>query len=499
MVIDSLVLEFGLDASKFNQAQKDAINALRRFEEQATRSGKNIEAEGARFDAFFGRLKAQAIGLFGALMGARGIEQFVRQITTADAALGRAAHTMNMSTEQLSIWQGVAKASGGSAESMTGAMQGLTDEMYKLAVGIPSNILPALYALHVDFRKSNGELKTAGELMLDLNAAVQGMNPAEARVKLQALGLPPDVINTLLLGRGALRGLLAEQERIAAVSKQSAEASAGLVESWSQAEDAATNFGRALRDETAPALKLALDGIKEVFVWMKGNKVAFGDLAGIFLNPISGIATMLGRLAGRGIRAGGGNATEASVPPITGPAASRGLTLGPTAGAASPATQAAMDALAGLAGINRVTALNDAFHSGLGGLHPLGRALDLTVEGGKANSEAVAAAVRARLAAAGIDATVSNEYVKPSPHATGGHLHISLRPPAAAGAGAVPSAASVRPAGGGASTSTHTTTQSFSINITAPSGDGAAIGQAVVEQLRRWGAVAGQANYGQGG
>ena len=37
-----------------------------------------------------------------------------------------------MSAEELSAWQGVARQTGGSAESMTGALQSLTDQINTL-------------------------------------------------------------------------------------------------------------------------------------------------------------------------------------------------------------------------------------------------------------------------------------------------------------------------------------------------------------------------------
>lgn len=98
----------------------------------------------------------------------------------------------------------------------------------------------------------------------------------------------------------------------------------------------------------------------------------------------------------------------------------------PNAGIASPQAQQVLDLLAGMGGIERVTALNDSYHQRIGhGAHTQGNAIDLTLKDPARSAEA-AVAIQARLRAAGINVKVLDEYKSPSANATAGHLHIGL-------------------------------------------------------------------------
>ena len=74
--------------------------------------------------------------------------------------------------------------------------------------------------------------------------------------------------------------------------------------------------------------------------------------------------------------------------------------------------------------IRELTAGNDSYHPA-GDVHADGRAGDFNLAPG-ANHAEVAARIRAKLKAAGIRATVSDEYASPSRRATAGHIHVSI-------------------------------------------------------------------------
>src|SRR5215472_1028897 len=146
-VIDSLVVELGLDASKFTQQQKDALEALRRFETQSVRSAKVIEAQTDRLVDAFSALKKQALGLVTVFLGGRGIKDFVDYVSRLDAATGRSARTMNISTRELSNWQGVAEQTGGTAAGMTASLAAMSQSLNMVALTGQASFLPVLNRL----------------------------------------------------------------------------------------------------------------------------------------------------------------------------------------------------------------------------------------------------------------------------------------------------------------------------------------------------------------
>jgi hypothetical protein len=137
-------------------------------------------------------------------------------------------------------------------------------------------------------------------------------------------------------------------------------------------------------------------------------------------------------------------------------------------GAGLEGTHAGMRALAAdlhsIPGFNRITAGNDQFHKGRPSAHSRGLALDFTVSD-KAQAAAAAEQVRQKLRAMGINATVIDEYSRPSPFSTGGHIHVQFATEADAaryaasragrpGAGSAASAASLGAQAGAGVTNT---------------------------------------------
>src|ERR1700688_5048693 len=133
-VIDSLIVQLGLDPSRFNQGQKDAMNALQQLIQRSQRGGEEIEGQGMKTAEFFATMKRSALGMLAVFLGGREIKEFVGYVTNLDASTSRLARTMDMSTRELSIWQGVMTQNGGSAESMTSSLGGLTSEMNKFVL-----------------------------------------------------------------------------------------------------------------------------------------------------------------------------------------------------------------------------------------------------------------------------------------------------------------------------------------------------------------------------
>ena len=56
-VIDSLLIELGLDSSKFNSGQKKAVEQLQKFDEANTKSNKNATQGAKELDLNLGKIR----------------------------------------------------------------------------------------------------------------------------------------------------------------------------------------------------------------------------------------------------------------------------------------------------------------------------------------------------------------------------------------------------------------------------------------------------------
>lgn len=282
-VIDQLVVELGLDPSKFTQGQREAVEAYNKMLAEMENKSKVVEAQGRKTEQMFSDIKKQALGLLAAVMGGRGIAQFAAHMTQLDAAAGRTAHTLRMAIPDLSAWQGVARQTGGTAESMAGSMQGLTDQVNRFMLTGEGSFLPILNVLKISLFDANKQLKTAGTLFLDIAKAVEGMDPDRARALMQSLGIDPQTINTLLLGEQRLKNLVAAQREVGVASRESATEAQKLQSAWNFMLTWVEEKGRKLLQIFGPMFR----SVMGFGMWAvdKGSNLLFGTP---MLQPLPG-------------------------------------------------------------------------------------------------------------------------------------------------------------------------------------------------------------------
>lgn len=213
-VIDSLVVELALDARKLNEQTRGALDQFARTKEALKQQGNEIESQGARMLDMFGGLKRMALGFAGVFLGYEGIKgfaQFVTHMNNLEASTGRLAKTMNISTGELSVWQGAAQRMGNTAEGITGTLQMLSTETNKFMLNGQTSLLGPLTQLGVTLTDNNGRLKTATQLFKEITAAAENLaksDPARARALLGLLGFDQGAVNMAIEGQGKLQKAL---------------------------------------------------------------------------------------------------------------------------------------------------------------------------------------------------------------------------------------------------------------------------------------------------
>lgn len=269
--IESLVVELGLDPSKFTQGQADALNAYKKTIDQAVSGGKAIEDQGAKVQDFFAKFKREALTLTAIFLGGRGIQQFVSDVTRLDAATGRVALTTGIATRELGAWQGAIEQNGGSAESATSALAGLSGEMSKFMVTGQTGMLPVLNRLGVSLFDYNHQLRTSDQLLLEISEKVRGMDPRTANAFLGMIpGMNQDMINLLIQGREAVERYLQSARRAGTTTRESAEAAQEYQRQMANLERSATSLGRSLFTTLAPAINAVAESLaKLVQSWNK--------------------------------------------------------------------------------------------------------------------------------------------------------------------------------------------------------------------------------------
>src|SRR6516165_10863837 len=111
-VIDSLVVELGLDPAKFTKGQRDALDAFKKTQGEFDRRLKDLEESGKRAGNSFASITTAAEGLFSVLAGA-GMAAFARDTMNSAAATRRLATNTGLATDQLSTFGRMIERNGG--------------------------------------------------------------------------------------------------------------------------------------------------------------------------------------------------------------------------------------------------------------------------------------------------------------------------------------------------------------------------------------------------
>ncbi|VWC89861.1 putative phage glucosaminidase [Burkholderia aenigmatica] len=256
-LIDSLVVALGIDASGLTKGQKDASEALKKTSDQADRTAKELEAKGKQAAQFFSQIKNQVVGLFAVFTAGKGLSSFVSDVVAADAAVGRVAKNIGLSTEALSAWQGVAERAGGSASGITGTLRNISSQMQQIALtGTPgAQVLQSLAMAGINVSKYFDKATSSSERLLMASDAFSHMDAARAQALGAGMGFDEGTINVLMQGRQAVQALLAEQEKIGHTNEEDAKSAMQLQAAWRSLEQASTDLGRKILTSLSPYIQ----------------------------------------------------------------------------------------------------------------------------------------------------------------------------------------------------------------------------------------------------
>ena len=420
-IIDSLVVELGLDPKNFNQQQKEALANFKKMQEEAEKSAKGIEEGSRRISASIGGIRDQALGLFAAFAGGKSVVEFAAGLVTSNASLGRLERNLGISGKEIAKWQGAATIFGGDAKSMALSFTQLSDAFAGWKIGIVSPLI-------ADFRA----ISTAGGVIIDVNEGVEKSllklsqnlknihdkgpdGPATAALLGRKIGLDPALYDLMVRGPDSLQKVLDYVQKIGVANQ-------GNLDTFGELEKRINSMG--LKAESLGRKVLTGENGKgglagAIMEWADVLNMTPGE-AWKYLNRTDRMAVRNGDVPQSGLP--GQQMFPTTGAPLVNPGAGYVETK---LGAVAAALQGKVPQL----GV--VTAGNDDYHKGTNSAHARNEAFDINLKPG-ADSSVVAQRVRDELAAMGLTAKVIDEYKNPSSRSTGGHLHVQLLNAAAA-------------------------------------------------------------------
>lgn len=287
-LIDSLVVEIGLDAKNFTKGQKEAVESANTALKEIETGAKGMEYQATRSTSALGGIKTQAIELFAAFTGGKGLLEFSTQLIHSNASLGRLERNLGVSASTISKWQGAARIFGGDAASMAQSFTAVSDALAGWKIGIISPMV-------ADFRA----ISTAGGTVIDINKgveqsfrdlsanlrAIHDRDPAQAGLLGRRLGLDPALFDLLVQGPKALQQVLDYVNKIGVATRQDTDSFGELEKRISQMGLKAESIGRKmLSGRPAEIILKAADFLNmtptEAFNYFRGEKKKGADEPG---------------------------------------------------------------------------------------------------------------------------------------------------------------------------------------------------------------------------
>jgi uncharacterized protein YukE len=238
-----------LDPSQFTEGQREAIDSLRHTRNEVDSFGKNFEQVGKKISDIFGTLKGGVAGLLAGFIGGEAVN-FVNGVANMDAATGRWAKTLGLSTEALSKWEYMVKQIGGSSESARATLNGL-QQAINTARG-PGGALSGELNFYANQAGSDFRKDDASEMLLKIRKYLADkvsegrMTQTFASSVLSRIipGLNSDMLNLLTETTADFNKLAAAVDKVGVASKEAAEAGKELQRTGNLMTEAWDGFAR---------------------------------------------------------------------------------------------------------------------------------------------------------------------------------------------------------------------------------------------------------------
>ena len=304
-VIDALLITLGLDPAGFKKGIEDSKKAIKPLTDEQkkqateeTRQFKVREEQARKTAQGISKVRDGVIALTAAYIGGSAIKSFVERITGSDAKLGFFSRNLGMSTRELSMWQGVAEKTGGSAQGLAADFQGITQALQRFSLtGQGGESFKYFRSIGVNLTDMKGNARSMTDVMLEVADRFAGMDPMKAQALGAGMGFSEGTVNVLMHGRVALQAYLETQKQLNVVSAEDAKNAQARTKAWKELADRFESIGRVILNDLSPALVGLLNFIRDhapaAAALMGALAIAFTSMSVVrFAGVLSGLAQL---------------------------------------------------------------------------------------------------------------------------------------------------------------------------------------------------------------
>lgn len=284
-VIDSLVVELGLDPKNFTDGQKKAAEAQLDFQKGTQKTQKDLDGFEKTGKQAFDNVAKSALTLFAIIAGGRGIKDLIGDAISMSAAAGRMATNIGISTTALSAWENAVRDVGGSKSDADSAFSTLTQAIASAEAGQPNATAAILQQHGIKLTNANGTQRDPTAIMGDVANWFHELTPQMATFFGGQLGFNQSMISLLEKGAAGVAPLL--QPSISPAESAMAQA---IQLHWGELQTAIDTTGNDLMMAFGPSLISNMDDFAKglwLITQVFEGKISWRQIGADFLNGIN--------------------------------------------------------------------------------------------------------------------------------------------------------------------------------------------------------------------
>lgn len=295
-IIDSLIVELGLDTTKFTEGQTEMVDKLRQTKDNVEKHSKEIEGFSKNIaEGFNGVVKSLGV-LTAGYLTASSISSFIQQTNQTNFAVNQLSTTLGLTVENLSRYRAAAKQAGIDPNAVVQTVQGVSSTLNAVQRGTAGG----------DFWQANSRLGVQGNLIgpdgkpIPVEEYLRRVQDAVRRTQesgrynnsqitdmLQSLGINAQTAYVLEDTNQGIDKFLKNVKSADATTKSQSDSSVKAAQSYGKLETAVDTLGRVFAENLNPELEKTYKWLHSIVEWFTEHIGVFQTIAGI----ISGAAT----------------------------------------------------------------------------------------------------------------------------------------------------------------------------------------------------------------
>lgn len=270
-IIDEFIIALRLDPSNYTKESKKLRDDIEKNSDLIAKRGKEMDQGAKRSAQEFRNLRNELTQTFLAFTAANSLKGFVTDMLTGAAAVGRLADNLNMLPSRVNAWNNAVASQGGGENDGGSALSILNKAGQDLRLTGTTGMDQDLKAFGI----TQADLDAPERALMKFAAVSERMSKPEFVNRLQRMGIPIGVINTLELGSKRTQELIDKNERMYNLTKDQVQAAKDF-------DAALQNLETTIKGELSPAVTEFATEVSGLLGDTKTMNVVLPVMVGLF-------------------------------------------------------------------------------------------------------------------------------------------------------------------------------------------------------------------------